>query len=404
MINEDRGDSLSNKYQDRLNDNTVAFHGGGAYDDEIREAADKQAKGVRTKKYIIIGSIIAAVALFIIVLAVTLSGKEDPSAPPSPSPGPSINNPYQSNKDPELSYSKYTAFVGRNESIDNNLGIKETKNNFYVDNLVLEASMLDYFSTRLVMVPGKDSNDVSTRYLVPPEFKSPQHNKFDGALNVRQAGIFFSTDPTKPFYFSLKNETNGETLITTEDESFLYMNQYIQVSFKLQTPMIFGLGERVTDLTLKEGVWDMWASVGDYVFDDGTGGKNLHGHHPVLVNQLKNGNFIGIYLYNSNGQRVRIRKLPKPFGDFDMAVDFITIGGVPEFYFFTGPTYELVIQEYHNLVGRPKLTPSYSAGLHVGLDEDMATVRELVGNFTAAEIPLEGVQFSAKSLKGSSNF
>lgn len=61
------------------------------------------------------------------------------------------------------------------------------------------------------------------------------------------------------------------------------MTQYIEIGFKLTTNKVYGLGERISDLDLNAGKWDMFAQYQPYVYDNGKGGRNIGGQHPVLV-------------------------------------------------------------------------------------------------------------------------
>ena len=47
------------------------------------------------------------------------------------------------------------------------------------------------------------------------------------------------------------------------------------------------------------------------------------------------------------------------------AATFRTIGGVLDFYIFTGPTPENVVQQYTELVGRPFMPPYWALGFHL---------------------------------------
>lgn len=115
------------------------------------------------------------------------------------------------------------------------------------------------------------------------------------------------------------------------------MDQYIEQGFKLQSEKVYGLGERYTEeLEIGEGNWTLWANPEFKGIDEGhTGGFSYSSQHPFLMTKLQNGNWMGIYWFNSNAQQVNIFK-NKDDIDFPISVNFITVGGVIDLFFFQG--------------------------------------------------------------------
>lgn len=127
---------------------------------------------------------------------------------------------------------------------------------------------------------------------------------------------------------------------------------------------MFGLGERVRDFQLEEGVWPMWANGNNFSsIDDGRGRTSGYGSHPFLLVQtnqsVKAGDYIGIFFRNSNAQAPIITYNGT---DGSTTLSYITIGGQLELYFFIHGSAKEVIASYHQLIGTPNLPPFWSLG------------------------------------------
>ena len=60
------------------------------------------------------------------------------------------------------------------------------------------------------------------------------------------------------------------------------------------------------------------------------GGNNLYGSHPFYMNLEDRGRASGVFLKNSNAMDIILQPAP--------AITYRTIGGVLDFYIFTGPS------------------------------------------------------------------
>jgi alpha-glucosidase (family GH31 glycosyl hydrolase) len=80
----------------------------------------------------------------------------------------------------------------------------------------------------------------------------------------------------------------------------------------------------------------------------------VYGSHPFYL-QLQNNKFHGVFLLNSNAQE---------FVTTENTLTYRTIGGIMDIYIFLGPTAEEVIQQYHEVIGKPFMPPFWGLGWH----------------------------------------
>lgn len=117
--------------------------------------------------------------------------------------------------------------------------------------------------------------------------------------------------------------------------------------------------------------------------------KNLYGSHPFYVEyDRKNGvgTAHGVFLLNSNAMDIKIDGQNKK-------LHFMTIGGVLDFYFFSGPRPMDVVRQYQKLIGFPVMHPFWALGFHQcrwGYS-NVEETRLVVTNFRKNQLPLDTI-------------
>ncbi|GFZ21414.1 glycosyl hydrolases family 31 protein [Actinidia rufa] len=163
-----------------------------------------------------------------------------------------------------------------------------------------------------------------------------------------------------PFGFAVKRRSDGQVLFnSSSDESepfsdLVFKDQYLEISTKLPSDAsLYGLGENTQPHGIKLHPNDPYTL---YTTDASAINLNtdLYGSHPVymdLRNVVGQGYAHAVLLLNSNGMDVVYR---------GSSLTYKVIGGVFDFYFFSGPTPLGVVDQYTALIGRPAPMPYWA--------------------------------------------
>jgi alpha-D-xyloside xylohydrolase len=211
---------------------------------------------------------------------------------------------------------------------------------------------------------------------------------------------------SNPFSFSVKRKSNGETLFnstsTSSDpfSSLVFKDQYLEISTKLpKDASLYGLGENTQPHGIKLYPSDPYTL---YTTDISAINLNadLYGSHPMYMDLRNNGGEASthaVLLLNSNGMDVFYR---------GNSLTYKVIGGVFDFYFFSGPTPLNVVDQYTSLIGRPAPMPYWAFGFHQcrwGY-HNLSVVEDVVENYKKAQIPLDVIWNDDDHMDGHKDF
>ncbi|KAL2822357.1 putative alpha/beta-glucosidase agdC [Aspergillus cavernicola] len=188
----------------------------------------------------------------------------------------------------------------------------------------------------------------------------------------------------EPFSFTVSR--GKEVLFDTSASDLIFQSQYLNLRTWLpDDPYLYGLGEHTDSLRLETNnytrtLWNRDA----YAVPTHT---NLYGSHPVYYDHRGSAGTHGVFLLNSNGMDIKINKTE----DGKQYLEYNVLGGVLDFYFFTGSTPKEASIQYAEVVGLPAMQSYWAFGFHqcrYGY-QDVYQVAEVVYNYSQAGIPLE---------------
>ncbi|KAM6305024.1 sucrase-isomaltase, intestinal [Aegotheles albertisi] len=160
-----------------------------------------------------------------------------------------------------------------------------------------------------------------------------------------------------PFGIVVTRVSNGKVLFDTTIGPLQYADQFLQLSIKLPSSNIYGVGEHVHKQYRHDVNWKTWPI---FSRDVGPSGEmhNLYGVQTFfLCLEDSTGASFGVFLMNSNAMEFALQPAP--------AVTYRTIGGILDFYIILGNTPEQVVQEYLKFVGLPPLPSYWSLGFQL---------------------------------------
>ncbi|XP_050821721.1 sucrase-isomaltase, intestinal [Gopherus flavomarginatus] len=240
-------------------------------------------------------------------------------------------------------------------------GVKQTSTGFVAKLMRLPSPSLFGNDITTVQLTGEYQTTNRFRFkLTDPNkkrFEVP-HENVKAFVGPAASNLKYKVDIVQdPFGITVTRTSGSKMLFDTRIGPLQYADQYLQLSIKLPSSNIYGIGEHVHTQYRHDVNWRTWPIFTRDAFPNG-GTHNLYGAHTFfLCLEDNSGASFGVFLMNSNAMEFALQPAP--------AATYRTTGGILDFYVFLGDTPEQVVQEYVKLVGMPAMPSYWSLGFQL---------------------------------------
>ncbi|KAH9900330.1 glycosyl hydrolases family 31-domain-containing protein [Epithele typhae] len=258
------------------------------------------------------------------------------------------------------------------------------------------------------------------QYTIPSDVVALQPGTGDASFKKNSEFKFHYDEKPFAFWVTRRDEPDAQPIFDTRTKSLpptpippvigndtrtaldgfplVFEDQYLQITSALPlNANIYGLGEVLAsfgfrrDIGLDGGVGTiqtMWArNIPDPI------DQNEYGSHPFYLEHRYNSTTRrskthGVFQFGAAGSDILL--LTPPSSPVSL-VEYRLLGGTLDFYFFSGPSPQKVIEQYGQLIGLPTWQPAWGFGFHLcrwGY-ADVSETREQVDKMREANIPLE---------------
>ncbi|XP_045462356.1 lysosomal alpha-glucosidase-like [Harmonia axyridis] len=197
------------------------------------------------------------------------------------------------------------------------------------------------------------------------------------AINLLYQFVYI---PEKPGFQVVRKSDGTVIFDALEFRNLIFANQFLQVSGKLPSSFIYGIGEHQESFMIPSN-WTRYTLFNHDSIPQFN--KNLYGSHPFYLLLEETGHSHGVFLLNSNAMDILLQPAP--------AITYRSIGGILDFFFFLGPTPADVVRQYTDLIGRPFMPPYWGLGFHLcrfGY-KTLEETKKIMQRNIDAEIPLD---------------
>eukprot|EP00826_Nyctotherus_ovalis_P062056 TRINITY_DN890_c0_g3_i1.p1 TRINITY_DN890_c0_g3~~TRINITY_DN890_c0_g3_i1.p1 ORF type:complete len:1399 (-),score=444.07 TRINITY_DN890_c0_g3_i1:150-4346(-) len=188
------------------------------------------------------------------------------------------------------------------------------------------------------------------------------------------------------FGFSVSTP-EGKQLLATSGQFLMEGDRFMKFDFKLNGDKIYGLGERVTEFELADGIYTLFCkSQKSFVDNHKLPGKNMYGAHSFYVFHTSEDLFAGVFILTTSPVDVVIAT-----SESAKTLSHVIGSSTLDLFFFHRARPNAVVAEYQKLIGKPVLVPYWSFGYHQcrwGYDK-IEILKEVVSRFEEKGIPLD---------------
>lgn len=236
-------------------------------------------------------------------------------------------------------------------------------------------------------------DEYQTEYRVTDQVFNPKLLPLDGhGVTTDISSVLTTPAEGEDFYFEVHALNNPKVVLySTKGQEFIHTQYYKKTTSIINNDgHIFGLGERVGDFFLKDGIYTLWAR--DEPSPTETAkrpGNNVYGTHPVYFSKMKtNNDFFAVFDNNAGAQDFIIESDKN-----GKKITHIQTSGMTDMFIILNSNLQNVTAEFINLIGKPTMVPEWALGWHqcrYGYN-DSRLVSDVVTKFIEYQLPLDAM-------------
>ena len=209
-----------------------------------------------------------------------------------------------------------------------------------------------------IKITDKENKRWESPYSISDSYQK-KVKECNNTKSLSDVGFNINSVLNEKLYYNLTLE--NDTILTSENSRFIFSDYFILFGQYLTSNFIAGFGERYHDFKLEDGIYTSWPNDTSGIhLDEGNGGHNLMGLHPIGLHKTKSNKFLGILFNNINAQDTYINSITED----NVLLEHRTIGGVIDYYLYYNDNPDKVLIKLHDIIGQPIMPPFWSLGFH----------------------------------------